>query len=64
MREVRIQQKDEVTHTIFMVGKDGPVFESDNYWIAQQWMDEGLLCELSEITMREIAELRKKGRRV
>ena len=58
MEEVKIVQKDFVTHTIFMVGPEGRAFPEANYQIAQGWEALGLLCESSEMEMRFIAEAR------
>lgn len=54
MREVRITQKDFVTHTIFKVGHGGKTFPDGNYEIAKRWGDQGLLCESSQVEMDRI----------
>ncbi|MBA7545715.1 hypothetical protein ES705_38087 [subsurface metagenome] len=60
MREIRITQKDGVTHTIFRVGKGGWTFPDGNYEIARGWLREGLLCESSQMEM--VAIMRDKIR--
>jgi len=58
MTEIRIQQKESYSHTIFMVGIDGTAFPEDNYQIAKEWLEAGLLREDSSKLMKEIAKLR------
>jgi len=62
MKEVRIVQKDFVTHTTFMVTPEGRVYPDANYKIALRWKYRGLLCESSGMKMREIAEAVAAGK--
>ena len=56
MSQLKIVQKDGITHTIFMVLDEGRAFPESNYEIAKGWQEAGLLDEHSEMLMRLIQE--------
>lgn len=62
MTDICIRQKDNLTHTIFIVQPGGRCFPEDNFQIAMGWYEAGLLAGLSKETMNRIIALRE-GRR-
>lgn len=61
MQEVRICQKDSLTHTAFMVLPGGECFPDSNFEIARGWMDDGLLSEPSLLMMEKILHERQQS---
>jgi hypothetical protein len=55
LTEITIYQKASITHTKFILLEDGRVFGEENFALAKEWRDQGLLGEKAASLIDRIA---------
>jgi len=55
--EIMVRQKDSLTHTKFMLLPGGKTFPEDNFNLAKEWMEQGLLSDRAAYRIKRIIEM-------
>ncbi len=59
MLEVKIYQKDGGAHTKFLLLPNGVTFPVENFEIAKEWHEQGLLSDRTSRVMQQIIDNQK-----
>jgi len=57
IREITVYQKDSCTHTKFLLLQNGKVFGEENFALAKEWRDQGLLGKRAAALIDKIVSI-------